>query len=57
MGTMAHAKAKVDVGFEFIPKLDIEYFCFHDVDLVPESDDIVETNRLPFTRYGLCGAH
>lgn len=44
-GTMAHAKAKVDAGFEFMQKLGIEYFCFHDVDLVPEADDINETNR------------
>ena len=44
-GTMAHARAKVDAGFEFMQKLGIEYFCFHDVDLVPEADDIKETNR------------
>lgn len=44
-GTMEHAKAKVDAGFEFMQKLGIEYFCFHDVDLVPEADDIKETNR------------
>ena len=44
-GTMAHAFAKVDAGFEFMQKLGIEYFCFHDVDLVPEADDIRETNR------------
>lgn len=44
-GTMDHAKVKVDAGFEFMQKLGIEYFCFHDVDLVPESDDINETNR------------
>ena len=43
-GTMAHAKAKVDAGFEFMQKLGIKYFCFHDVDLVPEADDIKETN-------------
>jgi xylose isomerase len=43
-GTMAHAKAKVDAGFEFMQKLGIEYFCFHDVDLVFEADDIKETN-------------
>ena len=42
--TMAHARAKVDVGFEFMEKLSIPYFCFHDVDLVPEADDINETN-------------
>lgn len=44
-GTMEHAKAKVDAGFEFMSKLGIEYFCFHDVDLVPEADDLKETNR------------
>lgn len=42
--TMEHARAKVDVGFEFMEKLSIPYFCFHDVDLVPEADDINETN-------------
>lgn len=44
-GTMDHAKAKVDAGFEFMDKLGIRYFCFHDVDLVPEAGDIKETNR------------
>lgn len=44
-GTMEHAKQKVDAGFEFMQKLGIEYFCFHDVDLIPEADDIKETNR------------
>ena len=42
--TMAHARAKVDAGFEFMSKLGIEYFCFHDVDLVPEDEDINVTN-------------
>jgi len=45
VGTMEHAKAKVDAGFEFMEKLGIEYFCFHDVDLVPEADTIAETNK------------
>ncbi|MGN0554521.1 MAG: xylose isomerase [Candidatus Fimenecus sp.] len=43
--TMEHAKAKVDAGFEFMEKLGIPYFCFHDVDLVPEAEDINETNK------------
>lgn len=43
-GTMEHAKAKVDAGFEFMKKLGIRYFCFHDVDLVPEDEDINVTN-------------
>lgn len=45
VGTMEHAKAKVDAGFELMDKLGIEYFCFHDVDLVPEADTIAETNK------------
>lgn len=44
-GTMDHAKAKVDAGIEFMQKLGIDFFCFHDIDLVPEADDINETNR------------
>ena len=43
-GTMEHAKAKVDAGFEFMKKMGIRYFCWHDVDLVPEADDIKVTN-------------
>ena len=43
-GTMEHAKAKVDAGIEFMKKLGVKYYCFHDVDLVPEADDINETN-------------
>ncbi len=45
VGTVAHAKAKVDAGFEFMQKLGIEYFCFHDVDLVAEAETLLETNR------------
>ncbi|MDR1136430.1 MAG: xylose isomerase [Clostridiales Family XIII bacterium] len=43
-GTMEHALAKVDAAFEFMTKLGVDYFCFHDVDLVPEADTISETN-------------
>ncbi|MDR1117448.1 MAG: xylose isomerase [Oscillospiraceae bacterium] len=43
--TMEHARAKVDAGFEFMEKVGIEYFCFHDADLVPEADTIAETNK------------
>ncbi len=37
---------KVDAAFEFMEKLGIEYFCFHDVDIVDEQDSLEETNRL-----------
>ena len=43
-GTMEHARAKADAGFEFMQKLGIEYFCFHDLDLVPEAEELAETN-------------
>ena len=43
-GTMEHAYKKVDAAFEFMDKLGVEYFCFHDVDLVPEAEDIKITN-------------
>ena len=36
------AKDKLDAGFEIMQKLGIEYFCFHDVDLVDEADTIEE---------------
>ena len=39
-GTMEHAKAKVDAGFEFMRKLGIRYYCWHDVDLVQEADEV-----------------
>jgi len=44
-GTMEHAKAKVDAGFEFMSKLGIEFFCFHDADIMPEAETLAETNR------------
>ena len=36
------AKHKMDAGFEIMQKLGIEYFCFHDVDLVDEAADVAE---------------
>ena len=36
------AKDKMDAGFEIMNKLGIEYFCFHDVDLVDEAPTIDE---------------
>ena len=36
------AKAKVDAGFEFMQKIGIEYYCFHDVDLVDEGANVEE---------------
>ncbi len=39
------AKDKADAGFEIMTKLGIEFFCFHDVDLVSEGDSIEEYEK------------
>ena len=39
------AKNKVDAGFEIMQKLGIEYYCFHDIDLVAEADTIEEYEK------------
>ncbi|MFI3267496.1 MAG: xylose isomerase [Rikenellaceae bacterium] len=39
---MEIAKQKVDAGFEFMQKVGIEYYCFHDTDLISEGDSIEE---------------
>ena len=39
------ARAKADAAFEFISKLGVPYYCFHDVDAVDYTDDIVENER------------
>lgn len=36
------AKQRLDAGFEFMQKVGIEYYCFHDVDLIAEGDSIEE---------------
>ena len=39
------AKAKMDVAFEFITKMNLGYYCFHDVDVVDYCNDIKENER------------
>jgi xylose isomerase len=39
------AKAKMDAAFEFITKMNLPYYCFHDVDLVEYGNDILENDR------------
>lgn len=36
------AKDKMDAAFEFISKLGVPYYCFHDIDLIDEGDSIAE---------------
>lgn len=39
------AKDKADAAFEFITKLGLPYYCFHDVDIVSYTDDIAENDK------------
>ena len=39
------ARDKMDAAFEFITKIGIPYYCFHDVDLVDEGPSIAEYER------------
>ncbi|MDR2680029.1 MAG: xylose isomerase [Tannerella sp.] len=36
------AKQRLDAGFEFMQKTGIEYYCFHDIDLISEGSSIEE---------------
>tara|TARA_B100001769_G_scaffold14001_1_gene9584 strand:+ start:5609 stop:6976 length:1368 start_codon:yes stop_codon:yes gene_type:complete len=43
------SKDKADAAFEFISKMGFDYFCFHDFDLIGESNDFLESeDRLNF---------
>jgi len=39
------AKDKMDAAFEFITKMGMEYYCFHDVDVVDYTHDIKDNDR------------
>ncbi|KAA6327577.1 Xylose isomerase [termite gut metagenome] len=47
------AKNKLDAGFEFMQKIGIEYYCFHDVDLIEEAATVeeYETNLKAIVAY------
>jgi len=40
---MDSARCKMDAAFEFMTKIGLGYFCFHDYDLVPEADSLRES--------------
>ena len=42
---IARAKEKADAAFEFITKLGLPYYCFHDVDVVDYGKDVDENDR------------
>lgn len=39
------SKARVEANFEFMKKLNIPYYCFHDVDIAPEGATLQESNK------------
>mgnify|MGYP001483822107 FL=1 len=39
------AKDKADAAFEFITKLGLPYYCFHDVDVVSYTNDIADNDK------------
>ncbi len=42
---VARAKDKADAAFEFITKLGLPYYCFHDVDVVDYTNDVSENDK------------
>ena len=42
-GPLAAARAKLAAAFEFLEKLTVPYFCFHDRDVAPEGDTFAES--------------
>lgn len=42
---MEKSKARVKAGFEFMEKLGIEFFCFHDKDIAPEGDNLEDYHK------------
>jgi len=39
------ARAKMDAAFEFITKMNIPFYCFHDYDLIEEADSVKESEK------------
>src|ERR1051325_8636670 len=46
---LERARAKADAAFEFITKMSLPYYCFHDVDVVDYTDDIQDNNSREVT--------
>lgn len=42
---IGRAKDKADAAFEFITKLGLPYYCFHDVDVVEYGNDVAENDQ------------
>ncbi len=45
---LARGRAKMNAGFEFMTKTGIDYYCFHDYDLVEEGSSLAESEKRLF---------
>ena len=50
---MDRAKETLEAAFEFLRKLDVEFYCFHDRDIAPEGENFAQTCRNLETLVGL----
>ena len=41
------AKARVEANFEFLEKIGIPYYCFHDRDIAPEGNSLARNEQEP----------
>lgn len=44
VGSVENALRRADAAFEFMSKLGVEYYTFHDRDVAPEGKNLTETN-------------
>ncbi len=44
--TLENALGRVPVFFEFLDKIDIDYYCFHDRDISPEGETLSKTHEM-----------
>ena len=44
-GILQQAKNRANAAFEFLEKMDFDYFCFHDIDLIAEGPSLAETEK------------
>jgi xylose isomerase len=44
--SLAMAKTRVHVAFEFMEKLGVDFYCFHDRDVAPEGKTLAESNKM-----------
>ncbi|TYP97261.1 D-xylose isomerase [Sphingobacterium allocomposti] len=42
---LERAKDKMDAAFEFMTKMQLQYYCFHDVDLIDHTENIAENEE------------